>query len=367
MAREIMIATAIAAADKADPELAGDVVRAALARAGSNFARSVLLFLSADFVHHAHAAVAAAARAGRCLQVTGCTAPGILTEEDWILDRPAAAAMVFDHGIGLSALADPACPALSLATPNATAPDWLAGARQRYGLLSTSATAHGSGRVWCHGKLDVVGHCDTTLTGARVAIGVSHGVKALSEPLPVTTIAGYELLTLGSRGALNTLLRKMPADLRELEKPPLHLIAAGVIDGAPAGAIEEGRFRLVPVLGINREDRSVALAARVEPGEKLFWALRHAAAAEADMRRAVDRLEATLAGAPDCGLLFSCLGRGPYFFGGEDRDLAIVKERFPGIPLIGAYGGGQIAPLTSGNRVVHNTAVLALFRADVQP
>jgi small ligand-binding sensory domain FIST len=59
------------------------------------------------------------------------------------------------------------------------------------------------------------------------------------------------------------------------------------------------------------------------------------------------------------------MGRGPYFFGGEDRDLAIVKERYPGLPLIGAYGGGQIAPLFDGNRVVHNAAVLGLFKADV--
>jgi hypothetical protein len=34
------------------------------------------------------------------------------------------------------------------------------------------------------------------------------------------------------------------------------------------------------------------------------------------------------------------------------------------MPLIGAYGGGQIAPLLDGNRQVHNAAVLALCRAD---
>jgi len=43
----------------------------------------------------------------------------------------------------------------------------------------------------------------------------------------------------------------------------------------------------------------------------------------------------------------------------------VVRERFPGMPLIGAYGGGQIAPLFDGNGQVHNAAVLALFREDV--
>ena len=37
---------------------------------------------------------AAAARAGGCLQVVGCTGAGILTEEEWVLDSPGAAALV---------------------------------------------------------------------------------------------------------------------------------------------------------------------------------------------------------------------------------------------------------------------------------
>ena len=53
------IATALAAADKADPELAAAVVRTALERSSVGIARSVLLFLTADFAHMAHAAVVA--------------------------------------------------------------------------------------------------------------------------------------------------------------------------------------------------------------------------------------------------------------------------------------------------------------------
>lgn len=362
-----MIGTAIASADQADAELAGDVVRAALASAGSEIASSVLLFLTTDFAHHAHAAVAAAARAGRCLQVTGCTAPGVFTQADWVLDRPAAAAMVLGGGIGLAAHGDAAQPRLSLATPGAATPAWLGAGAPRYGLLSTGAAAQGSGRVWCHGKPELAGRCDAAVAGARGTVGVSHGILALSEPLPVGAVEGYELRTLGRRDALTALLHALPPDLRGAEKPPLHLLAAGVVEGDPAGAAEAGRFTLIPLLGISRDERSVALARRVEPGERIFWAMRQPAAAEADMQRLLDRLAAALAGPPDFALLFSCLGRGPYFFGGEDRDLAAIAGRFPGLPLIGAYGGGQIAPQESGARLVHNAAVLGLFRSDVQP
>jgi len=34
------------------------------------------------------------------------------------------------------------------------------------------------------------------------------------------------------------------------------------------------------------------------------------------------------------------------------------------MPLIGAYGGGQIAPMFNGNQQIHNAAVLALFGAE---
>jgi hypothetical protein len=67
--RMSQIATALASADKAEPELAADVVRAALERAGIGIARSVLLSLT-DFIHQAHVLATHAALP----VVTGCGA-----------------------------------------------------------------------------------------------------------------------------------------------------------------------------------------------------------------------------------------------------------------------------------------------------
>jgi len=356
------IATALASADKADPELAADVVRTALEHAGVGIARSVLLFLSADFTHMAHAAVVAASRSANCLQVTGCTAPGVFTEEDWVLDRPAASAMVFGGECGLAAHPPADAPLLSLAAPNAATDGWLHSGGQRYGLLSTDNSAHGAGRIWCHGKMATEGRGETAIAGARAAIGVSRGMHILGPPLPATG-NGRDVLKTGAQPALNALLRELPREMREMEKLPFHLLAAGIVAGDPAHAIEEGRYTLTPIIAANHDDRSVTLARPLEAGAQIFWALRQAEAAESDMIRLADELATRLGATPDFGLLFSCLGRGPWFFDGEDRDLAAVKARFPGMPLIGAYGGGQIAPLFDGNRQVHNTVVLSLFTA----
>ena len=45
--------------------------------------------------------------------------------------------------------------------------------------------------------------------------------------------------------------------------------------------------------------------------------------------------------------MFSCIGRGPYFYGGDDRDLALLCRRFPGLPVLGTYSTGQIAQVTA--------------------
>ncbi len=357
------VATALASAGKADPELAAAVVRAALNRAGIDIAQGVLLFLSADFAHQSHAAVVAASRAAQCLLVTGCTAPGVFTEEDWVLDRPAACAMVFG-GKSVLAHTPTNAPLLTLATPAAASTGWLRNGGLRYGLLSTDSSAHGAGRIWCHGKMASDGRCETAIAGARSALGASRGMRILGETHRVKC-SGRDILAAGDHPALDALLRELPQDVRQMEKLPFHLLAAGIVSGRPERAIEEGRYILAPIVAASHEERSVTLAIAARDGSHLFWAMRQSLAAENDMRRLAGELAARLGAAPEFGLLFSCLGRGPFFFGSEDRDLIVVKERFPGMPLIGAYGGGQIAPLFDGTHQVHNTAVLALFKSDV--
>jgi small ligand-binding sensory domain FIST len=363
------VATALASAAKPVPELAAEVVAQALQRTGADIARSVLLFLSSDFSRVVPQAVLAASRAGHCLQVAGCTAAGLLTEADWVLDRPAACAMVF-AGDAVLGPADPAeGPCLSLAVPQAATPDWVDAGGRRFGLISSDGVGHDPGHVWAHGKPLSEGRCEAGWRGARVAVAVSRGIRVLSPILEVTAADGYDLARIGNRPALDTLARELPLELRRMERPPYHLLFAGVISGAPDRALEQGRYVLVPIIAGNTDERSVTLGAPIEPGARVFWCMRQAIAAERDTRAALESARHELGGTPDFALMFSCMGRGPYFFGGPERDLELTRSRFPGTPIIGAYGAGEIAPLPLGNRVIYNSAVIALAKespADVQ-
>jgi small ligand-binding sensory domain FIST len=124
--------------------------------------------------------------------------------------------------------------------------------------------------------------------------------------------------------------------------------------------MEEGRFHLLPVVGVNAETKSITVAAELPPGIDLFWAMRQPQAAEYDMRAMLQRTAPADPRPPAFGLMFPCIGRGPWFYGGRDRDIEVVKQRYPDMPLIGFYGNGEIAHTDGANRLLQYSVVLGL-------
>jgi small ligand-binding sensory domain FIST len=221
---------------------------------------------------------------------------------------------------------------------------------RRYGMLFHNSGNDGA--VWQQGRIVAHGSAEACVLGTEMRLAVSSGLRRLGEPLPVERLRGYDLEVLGGQPALDALLRQLPAEWRE--QLPLHQINALVDDpSAPGGT------RVAAIISANA-DRSLTLTAPLRAGQTLGWAIRQPLAAEADMRDALARSDVD-APPPDFALFFSCIGRGPYFYGGEDRDLAALVERYPGMPLLGAYGTGQIAYHEDRSRQLQNAVVTALF------
>ena len=359
------IATGLARGREAHADIATSAVAEAMAKADIKIASTVVLFLTPEFARDPKPALIAAARAANCTQVIGCSAVGIFTESEWVLDAPAAVAMVMDSHVSFITETDPQQDdvlLLTLAAPTAINTAWLNAPGQRFGGVSGDATGQGPFKVWGNGKVSTSGRMEGKFQGATGVVGVSQGVRPLSAPHEITQVSGYDVLTLTSQPALNVLARELPLEARDMDNLPLHLLMAGITFGDPDNAIDEGRFRLTPIISANSDDRSVTLSARLTPGERLFWALRQPLAAERDMRLTLDRMSVS---SPDFGLFFPCTGRGPYFYGGVDRDLDLIKQRYPDMPLIGFYGNGEIAPLNNQNLMFQYSAVLGLFSCDV--
>lgn len=359
-----MIATGLATGVSADPALAARAVAQAMQRLNITHANSVLLFLSASFARDPQPALLAASRQSQCMQIVGCSAQGIFTEQDWVLDAPAAAAMVFAGNVRLCSAHSPDDDdlVLALAAPNAVNLQWINAPGQRLGGISGDATGHGHYKIWNNGKVNPSGRCEMYLAGSAGAIGVSHGIRALTAPLSVTASNGFDMISLNRQPALNLLVRELPLEVREMAHIPLHLILAAEVLGDPDNALAEGRYRLIPVVAANPDDRSVTLAAPLPEGRNMFWALRQPLAAERNMRVSLDRTEQSLGGKPDFAIIASSSARGPGFYNGTDRDLLVTAQLYPAMPFIGFYANGEIASLNAVNQLLEYATVFGLFR-----
>jgi small ligand-binding sensory domain FIST len=341
------VASGLASGPHPTADLAAGAVREALQAAGLERADSVLLFLTRDYVRHAQPAIVAAARAAGTLQVSGCTAYGLLTEQGWLLDQPGAVALVIADAvpgdIGL-----PHGPLLSFSGHHALPRDWQA-LPERAGLLDAGAV------TWSHGRMAGEAGAELLPAGIHCRVACSPGLRTLGLPLAVNAVAGYDLCEVGGLPAIDSLQRSLPAELRA--EPPLHQIVVARQPECPA----------VPILAANA-DGSLTLAEALAIDEPVRWAIRQPLSAEQDMRQSLlavpqgDLLRSAVdpEKRPDFALMFSCLGRGPLFYGNDDRDLLAFREIFPGVPLVGAYGSGQIAPAGNGNRLFQNTVVTLL-------
>lgn len=328
----------LACAARALPALAAEAVETALAAAGVSRAAQVVLFLTRDFDRQARAAVVAAARAAGTLQVAGCTVSGLFTEAGWSLEQPAAAALV----LPASAPSRGATPRISF-TGHARLPgDWQSDA-PRAGLQEADAIAWAAGRI-------AADHCaELALPGWRARPVHGAGLHPLGGKLTVDVCNAYELRRIGGLDALGSLRAALPET--ERAAPPWHRLALLRSPDRPGIAILAAGA-----------DGSLTLAEPLAAGETVCWALHDPAAAEREMRAALSA--AVDAGRmPEFALSFSCIGRGPLFYGGEDRDLQAFRDLCPGVPLLGAYGTGQIVPRPDGNLMYHNSTLTLSYES----
>ncbi len=357
------VATSLILGKQATPELAAEAVSSAMQKAGISVANSVLLLLTSEFASNPQAAIKAAAKAASCTQVMGCSATGIFTEEDWVLDAPAAAVMVFGDNVALQLPKhNPSNqPLLTLSAPNAINSTWLKTKHVRYGGISGDAIGQGPFSVWQNAKGNVSGHIDAYFTGVKTAVKASHGLILLTQTYKIEETNLFDVRLLSHHKALNTLQKAWKAHSKSKAPIPLHLIMAVYSDSPDK--INQGEYNQTSIISCDDNDASVTLATPLKPGQFLSWALRDPNAAVADITRTTYELEKELGCTPDFGLLFSCLGRGPYFYAGIDCDLKTITQAYPCMPLLGFYGNGEIASINGSNQLLPYSAVLSLFSA----
>jgi small ligand-binding sensory domain FIST len=89
---------------------------------------------------------------------------------------------------------------------------------------------------------------------------------------------------------------------------------------------------------------------------------RNPVTAEKDMARMVHQIGQRLSGKPDFGLYFDCAARGKGLYGRADVDVQAIHERLGDFPLIGMFGGFELATTQGFPMLYTYTGVLILVR-----
>lgn len=366
MSQRLKVATGLAKGAKAIPQLAAEAVMQAMRKANITHPASVLLYLTTEFAANPLPAIKAAASAASTTQVMGCSASGIFTEEEWVLDGAAAAAMVFSENPFLTVnSAEKRDYLLTIAAPSALNATWLNSEHPRFGGVSGDATGRGPFSVWHHGRGLPSGYCEIGVDKKNLALGISHGIKMLSSPRKVTSSQALELQSVANIPALNSLASACKKQAFSGDTVPHHLLM--VAYATHAEAFNTGDYQVASIVMSDDEANILTLSQPIKQGSWICWAIRDASSALIELQLLAEKLQGTLNTTPDFGLIFSCLGRGPYFYDGDDLDLLAVKARFPQLPIIGFYGNGEIAPVIGTNTLLPYSAVLGLFAANALP
>jgi len=364
MTAKLKVGTGLAKGKLASPALATEAVLQAMQKAGERQPSMVLLYLTSEFASNPQPAIMAAARAASTTQIIGCSASGIFTEDEWVLDGPAVVAMVFSDNVLSSQVQaiQTSQAVLTLAAPSALNSTWLISSQARFGGVSGDATGHVPFSVWQHGKGATTGYCEFGIQHGEIRLGVSHGLQALSSPRRVTASDGYTLQSIANLPALDCLLASCKNLRHDKDGLPYHTLM--VAYARHALGFETNDYHLASLVMADDQTHTVTLSRPIAKGDWVRWMQRDADTAATEMALMAKSLNQT-ATPPVFGLLFSCLGRGPYFYRGDDADLTAIKAEFPQVPLIGFYGNGEIAPMAGNNTLLPYSAVLGLYYSNL--
>jgi small ligand-binding sensory domain FIST len=136
--------------------------------------------------------------------------------------------------------------------------------------------------------------------------------------------------------------------------------------GLPAdrqeNSVAPGKYLVRNIVGLDPEKGILGVAEQVGEGETMVFTMRDGQRAREDLGQMLHRQVEALAGKkPAFGLYFNCCARGNSLYGIPGIDSAYIRQALGDIPLIGMFGGYELAPLGGANHLFAYTGVLALI------
>ncbi len=371
-----------------------EAVAQALAQAGITRADLAMIFFTADHAAQSHELAATLTRRVGTDCVVGASGAGVLTGENEMEGSAGVAVLVIasDEIVGRPFIFEPLRG--NEANLGASFGDFLAKTQDENSLmillpdsyngnpqplLQTMASKAGFHPVVGAGAAEN-GAAGATfqLCGDKVAsnaiagaylsggfdlhIDITQGCQPISEPMAITKAEGNLIHEIDGRPALEIFARLLKGPLAEDIRRALMVLFVGLPANRQENSVAAGKYLVRNIIGLDGEKGILGVADQVSEGEAMIFAMRDAQRAREDLGQMLGRQAAALGGKkPACGFYFNCCARGNSLYGIPGIDSAYIRRALGDFPLIGMFGGYELAPLGRANHLFAYTGVLALI------
>lgn len=195
---------------------------------------------------------------------------------------------------------------------------------------------------------------------AGFEIGLTHSCKPFGGPLQITRAEGNMIYEMDGRPAYDILLESLSGI--EFENP--NQLLQRVFLGVPTRSFQtefSNNYLIRNIMGVNAKKGMLSCVSPVEVGEFVTFTVRDPKMAALDLKNMLEDMRFRFQGRkPSFGFYFNCCARGEMLYGEPSHDVRRIREEFPGVPVLGFFGYGEIAPIDHVNHLHQHSGVLSL-------
>ncbi|MGE5219053.1 MAG: FIST N-terminal domain-containing protein [Chloroflexota bacterium] len=231
------------------------------------------------------------------------------------------------------------------------------------GAGSSESGAAGATFQLCGDKVASNALAGAYLSGEFTAhVDITQGCQPITEPMVITKAERNLIYEIDGRPALEVFARLLKGPLAEDLRRALMVLFVGLPADRQENSVAPGNYLVRNIIGLDPEKGVVGVAESVSEGEALIFTMRDGQRAREDLnqmlRRQADKLQSRK---PGFGIYFNCCARGGSLYGIPGIDSAYIRQALGDFPLIGMFGGYELAPLGRANHLFAYTGVLALI------
>jgi len=230
------------------------------------------------------------------------------------------------------------------------------------GAGSSENGAAGATYQLCGDKLASNSLAGMYISGAlETHIDITQGCQPITQPMTITKAENNLILEIDNQPALAVFAKLLKGPLAEDLRRALAVLFVGLPADRSENSVAAGKYLVRNIIGLDPDEGIVAVADQVSEGQSMIFTMRDGERARDDLQEMLQRQLARLNGKkPAFGCYFNCCARGSSLYGIAGIDAAYIKQALGDFPLIGMFGGYELAPLGRANHLFAYTGVLVL-------